>query len=94
MLLRNAAGRRFIWRLKLSRTASAPLPFILHRTTKRVLRSTSVPTDDRLKAPLIKSPSQWPGTKRASISSGRLIMRNDSGTMDVPASVVRPLSCM
>ena len=52
MLLRNAAGRRFIWRVKLSRTASAPLPFILHGTTKRVLRSTSVPTDDRLKAPL------------------------------------------
>jgi hypothetical protein len=36
---------------------------------------------------LIRSPSQWPGTSRASISSGRLIMRNDSGIMDVPASV-------
>jgi hypothetical protein len=44
---------------------------ILHRTTKRVLRSTSVPTDERLKAPLIKSPSRWPGTIRASISLER-----------------------
>ncbi|TFL17393.1 transposase, partial [Jannaschia formosa] len=40
---------RFIWRVKLSSTASAPLPRILHRTTKRVLRSTIVPTDERLK---------------------------------------------
>ena len=89
MLLRSAAGSRFICRVKLSRTASAPLPFILHRTTKRVLRSTKVPTEERLKAPLIKSPSQCPGTSRASISSGRLIIRNVSGTMALPASVVR-----
>ena len=84
-----AQGSRFIWRVKLPRTASAPLPFIWHETTKRVLRSTSVPADARLKAPLIRSPYQCPGTIRASISSGRLIMRSVSGTMDVPASVVR-----
>ena len=50
---------------------------------------TSVPTDERLKAPLIRSPSQWPGTSRASISSGRLIILSDSGTMALPAKVVR-----
>jgi hypothetical protein len=89
ILLRSAAGRRFIRRVKLFSTASAPLPFILHRTTKRVLRSTSVPTAERLKAPLIRSPSQCPRTRRASISSGRWMIRNVYGTMALPANVVR-----
>ena len=48
-----------------------------------------MPTDERLKAPLIRSPSQWPGTSRAPISSGRLIILSDSGTMALPAKVVR-----
>ena len=64
-------------------------PCILLRMTNRVLRSTTVPTADRLKAPLIKSPSQCPGTRRASMSSGRLIIRNVSGTIADPAKEVR-----
>ena len=40
MLLRKAVGSRLIWRVKLSSAASAPLPSILQRMTKRVLRST------------------------------------------------------
>src|SRR5512134_2921530 len=58
MLLRRAAGSCFICLVNSSRAASAVLTSILHRTTKRVLRSTSVPTDERLKAPLMRSPSQ------------------------------------
>ena len=78
------------------------MPSILHRTTKRVLRPTRVPPDERLKAPLIRSPScqpqaiaeqsprgQRPGTDRASMSLGRLIICNVSKTMALPASVVR-----
>jgi hypothetical protein len=50
-----------IWRVKPSSTAAAPLPFIFARVTKRILRSTSVPTEERLAAPFRRSPSQWPG---------------------------------
>ena len=67
----SATDNRFICRVKPSRAALAVQPFILLRMTKRVLRSTTVLTADRLKAPLIRSPSQWPGTRRASMSSGR-----------------------
>ena len=37
---------------------------------KRVLRSTRVPMAERC-SPMIKSPSQWPGTARSSASGGR-----------------------
>ncbi len=39
--------------------------------TRRVVRSTKVPTADRLRAPLMRSPSQWPGTVRVVTSAGR-----------------------
>lgn len=39
--------------------------------SKRVLRSTSVPTPLALSLPLIKSPSQWPGNCLSSTSGGR-----------------------
>lgn len=35
---------------------------------------TSVPTEERFIAPLIKSPSQCPGTMRAATSGGRRLM--------------------
>jgi len=35
------------------------------------VRSTRVPTAEALRAPLIRSPSQWPGTMRAATSGGR-----------------------
>ena len=38
---------------------------------KRVERSTSVPTAERLSLPMIRSPSQWPGTARSATSAGR-----------------------
>jgi len=61
----------------------------LPRMTYLVLRSTTVPTAERLKAPLIRYPSQWPGTSRASMSSGRWIIRSVSGTIAEPAREVR-----
>src|SRR5450756_793553 len=57
-----------------SRVVEALASVSLIRTTLPLVRSTSVPTDERLAAPLIKSPSQWPGTSRPSISPGRLWM--------------------
>jgi hypothetical protein len=39
--------------------------------TRRVGRATSRPTADPLRAPLIKSPSPWPGTVRGPTSAGR-----------------------
>ena len=36
----------------------------------RVVRSTSVPIAERFN-PMIRSPSQWPGTARSSASAGR-----------------------
>src|SRR5699024_11189846 len=40
------------------------------RIVERLLRSTGVPIAD-LPVPMIKSPSQWPGTARSSASAGR-----------------------
>ena len=56
--LSQKGGQVFIWRVKPSTSAAAPLPSILARVTKRVLRSTRVPTEERLDAPLILSPAQ------------------------------------
>src|ERR1039458_6990521 len=56
-----------------SRVVEALASVSLIRTTLPLVRLTSVPTDERLAAPLIKSPSQWPGTS-PSISPGRLWM--------------------
>jgi len=44
---RSATGNRFICRVNPSRAALAVQPYILLRMTKRVLRSTTVPTADR-----------------------------------------------
>ena len=42
--------------------------------SKRLVRSTKVPTALALPAPLMRSPSQCPGNWRASISGGRIWM--------------------
>ena len=47
---------------------------ILARMTSRVVRSTCVPTAGPLRAPLVRSPSQWPGTVRVGTSAGRAVM--------------------
>jgi hypothetical protein len=46
--------------MKPARALVASVPVILARRTRRVVRSTSVPTAELLRAPLIKSPSQCP----------------------------------
>lgn len=42
------------------------------RTAYRVDRSTTVPIAERA-VPMMRSPSQWPGTDRSSASGGRLL---------------------
>ena len=70
---------------------------IFASSTRRVLRSTSTPTADRLLAPLIRSPSQWPGMTRSLTSGERTWMLAISGIWprrSVPAErdlrVLRP----
>lgn len=69
-------GRRFrerrIWALKRLRMRAKPSAVALAlpsssctRATKRVVRSTRVPTRDLLSFPLMRSPCQWPGMRRA-----------------------------
>src|SRR5471030_308954 len=72
MDLRSSAGWRLSTAEKLSMTERVPALSILASTTKRVVRSTKVPTEERLPSPLIRSPSQWPGIRRSSISGGRV----------------------
>ena len=57
-LLRITAGSRLSTAKKLSTTVLVVALSILASTTKPVARSTSVPTEERLPAPLIRSPSQ------------------------------------
>ena len=45
-----------------------------------MVRSTRVPTAERLAAPLMRSPSQWPGISRPSISSGLAVILTSSVT--------------
>ena len=50
--------------MKPCRALVASVPSIRASMTRRVVRSTSGPTADPLRAPLMRSPSQWPGTVR------------------------------
>ena len=50
------------------------------RIVNRVARSTRVPIAEPLSLPMIRSPSQCPGTVRPSTSLGRLAMRSSPGT--------------
>ena len=61
MVFRIAAGCRLSTAEKLSTTALVVALSILANTTNPVVRSTSVPTDERLPAPLIKIafPMAW-----------------------------------
>jgi hypothetical protein len=56
------------------RALVASVPSIRARMTRRVVRSTRVPTADLLRTPLRRSPSQCPGTVRAATSPGRSAM--------------------
>jgi hypothetical protein len=95
----EAKHRRFICRVKPSRAALAVQPCILMRMTKRVLRSTTVPIAERLKAPLIRSPScQLTGD--ACIAerpmAGNQACPDLFGTMDTPnvsGTIAEPSDC-
>ena len=72
--LRGASGIRLSAALKPSTAEVAVASCIFTNIKSPVLRSTSVPTADALPLPLMRSPSQWPGVKRSSASSGRTWM--------------------
>ena len=55
----------------------------------RVERSTRVATALAPRAPMIRSPSQWPGTARSSASAGRSEMLIIPGIVD-PTPRLRP----
>ena len=53
-----------------------------------VVRSTSVPMADLL-SPMIKSPSQWPGTARSATSAGRSVIMISAVTKCFPRPFAR-----
>jgi len=78
-LLRNGAAIEFSLAEKLASAEAAVASAILASSTRRLFRSTSTPTEDLLPAPLMKSPSQWPGMTRSFTSGGRTWMLTMSG---------------
>ena len=74
--------------MKPSRALRASVPSIRAKSTRRVVRSTRVPTAEPLRAPLIRSPSQWPGTVRVTIFGRTLGHWRHVG--DVAASIGPP----
>ncbi|MBS0184658.1 MAG: hypothetical protein JSS39_19895 [Nitrospira sp.] len=56
------------------RALVASAPSIRARMTRRVVRSTSVPTAEPLRAFLSKSPSQWLGTRPGATLAGRSVI--------------------
>ncbi len=77
--------------MKPSRTLLASAWSVLARKTRRVVRSTRVPTAEALRAPLIRLPSQWPGTVRVATSAGRSVIGVILGNL-APSSTPRPRS--
>ena len=77
---RRCSGSRLISRIIASATLSASRrPGRCNQIVNRVVRSTSVPTADPVSlAPMIRSPSQWPGTARSATSAGRWLIRKAS----------------
>ena len=74
-VLRRGVGTGLSFRVNPSRALRASVPSSLARITRRVVRSTRLPTAELLRAPLIRSPSQWPGTVRVATSAGRSASR-------------------
>ena len=58
--------------------------------TRRVVRSTRVPTAEPLRAPLMRSPSQWPGTVRVRHVGGALGNRRHIGDLAASIDPSRP----
>lgn len=53
------------------RALLASVPLSRATRTRRVVRSTRLPTAEPFVRPLMRSPSQWPGTVRLATSAGR-----------------------
>ena len=86
---RRVAGRVMIFAQMASRTVAAPRSSgRCSSITNRVLRSTSVPIAEPPCAPMIRSPSQCPGTARSSTSAGR----SEIITMSVIRAGGRPVA--
>ena len=71
-----------------ARALRASVSSIRAKRASRVVRSTRVPTAEPLRAPLIRSPSQWPGTVRVAIFGRTLGHWRHVG--DVAASIGPP----
>ena len=71
MLLRISSGMPLSAALKPSSAEVAVASFIFTNIRYPLVRSTSVPTDEALALPLMRSPSQCPGISLSSISGGR-----------------------
>ena len=86
-VFRSSAGTCRSFFVKPSRALRASVPSIRARMTRRVVRSTRVPTADPLRAPLMRSPSQWPGTVPGGHLGGSLSNRRHIGDL---AASIRP----
>ena len=70
-VLRSRAGTCRSVVVKPARARLASVPSLLARLTTRVVRATRVPTAAPLRAPLMRSPSPWPGTGRVATAADR-----------------------
>src|SRR6266702_1404119 len=69
---RSWAGRDLVAPVIAAATAAASWPCgRCSSSTNRVVRPARVPIAEALPAPMIRSPSQWPGTARSAASAGR-----------------------
>ena len=81
--------------MKPARALRASVPSIRAKMTRRVVRSTKVQTAEPLQAPLIRSPSQWPGTVQVATSAGRSANRRHLGDLAASIGPPRPrLACL
>ena len=72
-------GQLALSRIIASATVSASWrPGRCNKIVNRVDRSTRVPTAEAFPVPMIRSPSQWPGTARSATSAGRWLIVNAS----------------
>lgn len=62
---RRARGTSLSLSLKPTAAAVAVVLSTFARITKRVVSSTSIPAAERLLAPMMRAPSQWPGIRRS-----------------------------
>ena len=72
---RSCAGIDAIaWVIAAATAAGSRLCGRCSSSTNLVVHSTRVPIAEALPAPMIRSPSQWPGTARSAASAGRSLI--------------------